>query len=172
VTVSLRDARRSPGDRAWIAGIYRDYLEDLAPESTGLFPLLGEFGQSEPDQLDRWFHDPNALLLVIADSAQPVGFALVSRAVPEPGRAQVDYRMSEFFIARSHRRRGIGRSAVQLIFDRLAGRWEVLEHQRNPDAVKFWRRVVAAYTGGKYQERVSNGEVRQLFESGSRPRPR
>ena len=38
--------------------------------------------------------------------------------------------------------------------------------QRNPAAVSFWRRVVALYTGGRYQERVVNGEVRQVFESG------
>jgi hypothetical protein len=33
--------------------------------------------------------------------------------------------------------------------------------------VSFWRRVVAQYTRGNYQERVVNGEVRQTFVSGS-----
>ena len=44
----------------------------------------------------------------------------------------------------------------------------VHEHMRNADAVKFWRRVVSAYTAGRYQERMVNGEVHQRFESGSR----
>ncbi len=81
-----------------------------------------------------------------------------------------EYRMGEFFIAREFRGRGLGQGAVQLILDRFAGRWEITEYQRNAGAVKFWRRVVALYTGGAFQERVINGEVRQSFESGSRRR--
>ncbi len=74
--------------------------------------------------------------------------------------------MAEFFIARAQRRLGIGRSAVPLILDRFAGRWEITEYQRNPGAVKFWRQIVSQYTRGHYQERVVNGEVRQTFASG------
>jgi predicted acetyltransferase len=74
--------------------------------------------------------------------------------------------MAEFFVGRTHRRRGIGRLAVELILNRFSGRWEITEYLRNPVAVSFWRRVVASYTKGKYQERVTNGEVRQVFESG------
>ena len=48
----------------------------------------------------------------------------------------------------------------------LIGRWQITEYLRNPVAVAFWRRVVANYTQGRYQERVTNGEVRQVFESG------
>ena len=74
--------------------------------------------------------------------------------------------MAEFFIARSQRRLGIGQTAVQLILNRFAGRWEINEYLRNPGAVSFWRRVVAGYTRGSYQERIVNGEVRQVFDSG------
>jgi predicted acetyltransferase len=59
----------------------------------------------------------------------------------------------------------VGRTAVNLILNRFAGRWEITEYLRNPDAVSFWRRVVAGYTRGIYQERVINGEVRQIFDS-------
>jgi predicted acetyltransferase len=74
--------------------------------------------------------------------------------------------MAEFFIARTRRRLGIGQMAVQLILSRFAGRWEITEYLRNDGAVNFWRRVVASYTRGSYQERIVNGEVRQVFESG------
>jgi len=83
---------------------------------------------------------------------------------------RVDYRMAEFFVARARRRLGIGATAVPLILSRFAGRWEISEYLRNGDAVNFWRRVVAAYTRGAYQERIVNGEVRQVFDS-ARPRP-
>lgn len=177
MTVSVRDARDTEGDRLWIQSVYRDYLDDLAPSAgTGTFPALGEVGHREPDQLFHWFGDPNRFPLVILQSSEPVGFALVVRdgmtraASPRPAAppppAAVDYRMAEFFITRARRRLGIGATAVRLIFSRFAGRWEITEYLRNTNAVSFWRRVVASYTRGNYRERIVNGEVRQTFESG------
>ena len=82
--------------------------------------------------------------------------------------------MSEFFINGKNRKLGIGREAAVLMFNRFAGEWEVTEYLRNPGAVQFWRRVIAAYTRGQYQERVQNGEVRQRFRTYNNPlqRPR
>jgi predicted acetyltransferase len=171
VTVSVRDARAQPADRLWIQSVYRDYLDDLNP-GTGLFPALGEIGHREPDQIAHWFGDPNTFPLVILKGHEPVGFARVLRASPvPPPRPRTDYRMAEFFITRARRGRGVGRSAVELILNRFAGRWEITEYLRNADAVRFWRRVVGAYTRGNYQERVVNGEVHQMFDSGAPPRP-
>jgi predicted acetyltransferase len=167
VTVSVRDARGSEADRLWIESVYRDYLDDLAPLNTGIFPVLGEVGHREPDQITRWFSDSTAFPLAIVKASKPVGFAMVARGAQTPGRPAVDYRMAEFFIARSQRRLGIGRTAVQLILNRFAGRWEITEYLRNPTAVSFWRRVVALYTQGNYQERIVNGEVHQMFQSGT-----
>jgi predicted acetyltransferase len=174
MTVSVRDARDTQSDRLWIQSVYRDYLDDLAPAAgTGTFPALGEVGHREPDQLFRWFGDPNTFPLVILRSSVPVGFALVVRGgigagegAGPPARAPAEYRMAEFFITRAMRRLGIGATAVRLIFSRFAGRWEISEYLRNAAAVSFWRRVVASYTRGDYRERIINGEVRQTFVSG------
>src|SRR6186713_732082 len=167
VTVSVRDARGNARDREWIESVYREYLDDLSPLNTGGFSAtsLGEIGYSESDQLARWLGDSTVNPLVIVRGTEPVGFAMVARgnAVAKP---PVDYRMAEFFVARTFRRRGVGRLAVELILNRFAGRWEIVEYLRNPVAVAFWRRVVANYTQGRFQERVTNGEVRQVFDSG------
>jgi len=171
VTISVRDARSQPADRLWIQSVYRDYLDDLNP-GTGLFPALGEIGHREPDQIAHWFGDPNTFPLVILKGSEPVGFARVLRATPvPPPRPRTDYRMAEFFITRARRRLGVGRSAVELILNRFAGRWEISEYLRNADAVRFWRRVVGGYTRGNFQERIVNGEVHQVFDSGAPPRP-
>lgn len=174
--VSLRDSRGIREDRRWIESVYRDYLTDLAPSSTGIFPALGEIGHREPDQLVRWFGDSNAHAVTILFGDERVGFAMVNQrgrapAANDPAGVKPEFSMAEFFIARTWRRRGIGAQAVRLILDRFTGRWLITEHLRNTAAVKFWRRVVAAYTGSQYQERIVNGEVHQRFESGSR-RPR
>ena len=165
MTVSVRDARANASDREWIEKVYRDYLDDLGPLNTGIFPALGEIGHREPDQLQRWYRDPAASLLTILDDHKPAGFAMVARDTRTHRNS--DYRMAEFFIARESRRRGVGRSAVRLILDRFAGSWEIVEYLRNPVAVSFWRRVVATYTAGQFREKVVNGEVRQTFQSGA-----
>jgi predicted acetyltransferase len=169
MTISVRDARASRPDRQWIQSVYRDYLDDLAPLNTGVFPALGEIGHREPDQLTRWFADPTAHLLTILSDGRPAGFALVTTGGPAPpgGGPRPDYRMAEFFVARPFRRRGVGRGAVRLVLDRFDGRWEISQYLRNPAAVSFWRKVIALYTGGNYEERVVNGEVRQWFRSGN-----
>ena len=172
VSVSVRDARSTPADRLWIQSVYRDYLDDLnhGNSGTGLFPALGEVGHREGDQIAHWFGDPNTFPLIIVKGSEPVGFARVLRAVAGGAAARIDYRMAEFFVMRTRRRLGIGQTAVQLILSRFAGRWEINEYLRNAGAVSFWRRVVAGYTRGSYQERIVNGEVRQVFDS-ARPRP-
>jgi predicted acetyltransferase len=169
VSVSVRDARATPADRLWIQSVYRDYLDDLNP-GTGIFPALGEIGHREDDQIAHWFGDPNTFPLLILKGSEPVGFARVLRAVAMGAAPRVDYRMAEFFVMRTRRRLGIGQMAVQLILSRFAGRWEISEYLRNTTAVSFWRRVVASYTRGTYQERIVNGEVHQVFNS-ARTRP-
>jgi predicted acetyltransferase len=169
VSVSVRDARAAPADRLWIQSVYRDYLDDLNP-GTGIFPMLGEVGHREPDQIAHWFGDPNTFPLIILKGSDPVGFARVVRAIATARQPRIDYRMGEFFVTRTRRRLGIGQTAVQLILSRFAGVWEISEYLRNTVAVNFWRRVVATYTRGTYQERIVNGEVHQVFDS-AKPRP-
>jgi predicted acetyltransferase len=160
--VSVREPRAT--DRAWIRGVYRDYLFDLAPAATGLFPLLPEGGQRESDQADRLFADAQARVLTICYANEPVGFARISLRARSPA----EFSMADFFIARTWRRRGIGAEAVRLILDRFEGAWLITEHVRNDPAVQFWRQVVGGYSAGKYQERIVNGEVQQRFVSGPR----
>jgi predicted acetyltransferase len=172
--VSIRDAHRVEQDRDWIQTVYRDYLEDLSRVSmnTGAFPVMGEFGDREPDLMARWFADDSSHPLLILHDRQPAGFALVSRPTV-PQRQNIDFRMAEFFVIASRRRLGVGRDAATLIFNRFAGRWEITEFQRNAGAIVFWRRIVADYTQGRYQEATANGEVRQVFRSSDNPpRPR
>ena len=56
-----------------------------------------------------------------------------------------------------------------IVFARFAGEWRVNEARRNAPAVAFWRRVIAAYTGGAYTERQVDGDIRHTFRSTTRP---
>jgi len=173
MTVTLRDARRSDEDQNWIQSVYPEYIEELADIShsaTSRFPLNGQHGQREPELLARWFRDDRSHPIVILDTGRQAGFALVSRPLyAQPGHKAVDYRMAEFYVRRSERRRGVGQAAAALIFSRFAGEWEIAEAMTNSDAVNFWRQTVMAYTHGRYDERVRDGEVRQRFISSHSP---
>ena len=43
--------------------------------------------------------------------------------------------------------------------------WEIVEYQRNPGAVAFWRKIIAAYCAGRFTEVARYGEVRQRFKT-------
>lgn len=163
VPVSIRDAKNSPQDRAWIQAQYPEYLEDLSHQSmnTGMFPAYGEH---QAELMARWFADDSSHPLIILNKDKPAGFALVSRP-PRNQRDQIDFRMAEFFVTLKSRRLGIGRDAAQLIFNRFSGAWEVTEFLYNQPAVAFWRAIVAEYSGGKFRESRAQGEVRQVFQS-------
>ncbi len=162
MTVSIRDARPARADRDWIEAAYRDYLYDLSAGATGVFPALDITGQSERELLSHWFRGGDATPLVILCDGKPVGFALVERLA---AAVAPQWRMTEFFIRREERRRGLGQEAAGLIFTRFEGDWLVSESARNRDAVAFWRKVIGAWTRGRYRERLADGEVRHSFAS-------
>ncbi len=82
---------------------------------------------------------------------RPAGFALVAkRSVFDPGAD--GYEMVEFFVLRRFRRRGVGREAAWLLFDRFPGAWVVPQHHANVAAHAFWRAVIGGYTCGQYRE--------------------
>jgi predicted acetyltransferase len=170
MSVSIRDARNSPADRQYIQKAFVDYLDDLTRVNlnTGMFPAFaasdGEFGDRQPEMMARWFADDTSHPLVILRNDQPAGFALVSRPVMKRSDT-TDYRLAEFFVAKSARRLGVGREAAELIFNRFNGRWEITEMMRNQVAVAFWRHVVGGYTSGDFRESIQQGEVRHLFKT-------
>jgi predicted acetyltransferase len=70
------------------------------------------------------------------------GFALVNDD-PHSGQA-ADRSMAEFFVLRSHRGRGLARSAARRLFLASPGLWEVAVARRNTPGQAFWRRVIPA----------------------------
>jgi predicted acetyltransferase len=166
VLVSIRDVRSSAKDRRWIQSVYGEYLDSLSDLNTGLFSVIGAENPREDEIFANWFSNDQSHPLVIVKGVESVGFALVTRQrIPALPGNTATYRMSEFFIRKPHRNIGIGREAATLIFDRFAGEWEIVEYQRHPGSVAFWRRVLTGYCGGKFQERSRNGEVQQRFKS-------
>jgi len=167
VPVTIRDARDSADDRAWIRATYRAYLSELSVSKSGLFPALGEWPAREEEFLAGWFSDPTARPFVILADGQRAGFALVARPSSFPRRT-ADFRMAEFFVVDHARRRGVGAGAATLLFTRFAGQWEVIEDEYNRPALAFWRRVIGSHCEGRYTESREAGEVCHRFDTAQR----
>lgn len=164
--ITIREARASKSDRDWIEETYGEYLADLTADTTGVFPSLTTTGQSVTEIIQGWFHDDRATAFVVLREQEPVGFAVVQRSLANGDDPKRHYRLSEFFIRKPFRSRGVGRGAAMLLFARYAGEWMISEQARNSGAIRFWRRVVSEFTNGHFRERRDQGEIAHLFTSG------
>jgi len=163
--ITIREARGSTSDREWIEETYSEYLADLSADITGVFPSLTTTGQSITEIIQGWFHDDRATAFIVLREQEPVGFAVVQRGLAIGDDPKRQYRLSEFFIRRQFRNKGVGRGAAMLLFARYAGEWTIPEQSRNPGAIRFWRRVVAEFTNGHFREQRGQGEVAHQFTS-------
>lgn len=108
----------------------------------------------------QWFERPHELwpYLVLSGASQDVaGFALVcgrryAEAMGVPG---ADFYLHEFYIAERHRRRGIGRAAVEALFARHPGTWVVHVLPANRRARAFW---AACFGDGAERSEVIAGD--------------
>lgn len=57
-----------------------------------------------------------------------------------------DYSLAEFFIMFKFRRKGIGKTRVNKIFDLYHGKWQLKRHPKNISSVYFWNNIVSEYT--------------------------
>ncbi len=55
--------------------------------------------------------------------------------------------------------------AVFALFERFRGRWEIFELPRNERAIRFWRRVVGEFSGGRFTETTDAAAVRQVVDT-------
>jgi predicted acetyltransferase len=79
------------------------------------------------------------------------------------------YDIAEFFVLRRYRRRGVGRRAASLLWQRLPGQWTVRVAEDNHNGLAFWRPVIASFANGLVTESMSVQDQRDwrtfAFES-------
>lgn len=122
----------------------------------------GRFGSAR--DLGGYWRDPRRHPYFVRVDGELAGFVLVHRH----GRLTDDpdvTTMSEFFVMRKYRRRGVGERVATTVFGLFPGRWEVWQIVQNLAAQAFWRRVIGRYTGGRFEERLAFECTIQLFDS-------
>jgi predicted acetyltransferase len=134
----------TPDDRLVLARLVQLYRYDFASirgyelDERGLIPYR---------YFDRYFDEPHREACFIRFDGRLAGFTMTSAVVP--GVRSV----SEFFVVRHHRRKGVGRRAAIEMFERHPGRWMLQFDTANDEAAAFWPPVVAALAAGAVESR-------------------
>ncbi len=117
-----------------------------------------EFNRDEVDEhglfgyryLDHYWTEPGRHPFLVRASGKLAGFVLVRTLGESEGQAV--HSIAEFFILRRYRRLGIGRAVAHRVFELFPGEWRVAQEAGNRPAQAFWRKVIAEYTGGDYED--------------------
>ncbi len=123
-----------------------------------IYDLGGAYWDVEPNGVfapaawhRRFWTGRGRHLFVLRVGGRLAGFALVRDRAHYAGRAARE--ISEFFVLRKYRRRGVGTRAALALFRRFPGRWELAELTWNVVAQRFWRRIIRRVAAGGFTER-------------------
>lgn len=148
VAPSVRVSVAAPEDRPLIEGLFQFYIYDFAemepPGSDDFdFNASGLYDLS-PYLADYW-SEAGRRPLLIQVGGKLAGFALINTHSHHGG--EVENNVAEFFVARKHRRGGVGAEALRQIVALYPGYWEAAVVARNRVALDFWPRAIAAIPG-------------------------
>ncbi len=148
-------------DKTILRHMWELYLYDFS-EFTG--EDLNPNGLFETHYFDLyWLEEDRRFPFLFRVDGNLAGFAFVRLADDPDGRAL--RHISEFFIMRKYRGKGLGEQAARFMFDRFPGAWSVRQIAANQPARAFWRRVIERYTGGDYSETRADGDSVQHFNN-------
>ncbi len=109
---------------------------------------VDEHGLFNYDYLDDYWTERGRYAFLARVDGKIAGFVLVGQLDPD----KEAYLISEYFILRKYRRKGLGRQVAFWIFNHFPGEWLVSQEICNQPAQAFWRKVVADYTGGNFTD--------------------
>lgn len=119
---------------------------------------VGDDGRFGFRYLDAYFNEPDRRALLLRIHGRWAGFALLRRGASLAGDPDV-MDVSEFFVMRKYRRRGLGTEMAHRVFARFPGRWQVRVMAANTPAQAFWCRAVAEAAAGRFDERLWDDDL-------------
>jgi predicted acetyltransferase len=130
-------------DKPVIANLLQLYLHDFSEFEPRELSAHGTFDYAWLDSYFTTAPDREAHLITVA--GRPAGFALVRCDVDGDGGA---WNVSEFFVVRAHRGRGVATQAARIAFQRHPGPWTLSYLLANVPASRLWPNLVDAVACG------------------------
>ncbi len=133
----------TPGEAPILGNLYELYAHDFSEH----VPLdLNDSGRFEVAVDGVWWKGGDHHPFFIRCAGKLCGFALVKRGSRTTGAAE-PMDVTEFFVVRAARGKGVGTRAAHALFGAFPGRWEVRVRRSNAGALTFWSRAVDAWVG-------------------------
>ncbi|MFE2377623.1 GNAT family N-acetyltransferase [Streptomyces sp. NPDC059398] len=139
----VRLTAAGPGDKSVLARLLQLYLYDFSEFRPAELSAQGTYEYRYFDHYFTGSADREAYLITAADRL--AGFALARRDVEGD---EGTWNISEFFVVRRHRRRGVAREAARLLFQRHPGPWTLSYLSANAPAASLWPAVADAVSPG------------------------
>ncbi|WP_050043673.1 GNAT family N-acetyltransferase [Bradyrhizobium sp. LTSPM299] len=140
-TVSVRLAGWS--ERPLIERLAQFYIYDFSemePPGSKEMDFDDHGGYSPLPDLDLYWRVDGFRPLLIRVRQRLAGFALINSRHHRDG--SIEHNIREFFVARKHRRCGVGTEAVGQILAQYPGHWKIAVAERNVAAKAFWPRAI------------------------------
>ena len=134
-----------PRDRLALYRMLELYQYDLSEIWDQDLDAHGEYGYA----LDRYWQDAHSIPYVFTVSSQYAGFALVDKHFKLPGG---EFWMDQFFVLKKYRRQRVATHAATHVFSRHPGAWQIEQMTENSAAQAFWRKLIAEFSEGQYEE--------------------
>ena len=146
MSVSVKPATEA--DRSILESLFQLYVYDFTEFKAWDVEANGRF--QDASLKGRWNEAYRHAFLIHVDG-KLAGFAIVdgrSQLAEASGR----WDLTDFFILRRYRKRGVGEHVARVLFDTFLGQWEVRVMAANLRATVFWRTVINRYTHGQFEE--------------------
>ena len=111
---------------------------------------LGADGRFGYQQLPLYWKESTRYPFLIKVDSHLAGFVLLRKGSQISGAEDI-WDVTEFFIVRGYRRRGVGCQVAHEVWQQFPGQWEVRVSDRNQTAQAFWARAIAEFLGHPIQ---------------------
>lgn len=95
------------------------------------------------DDIEKYFENDNNKAFFILKENEIAGFMLIDLS-DEKNIVQ------EMFVLNNYKRKGVGKTAVSILFDKFRGNWEIKSLPCSKSAEKFWISSVKEYTNDQF----------------------
>ena len=116
--------------------------EDWACPADGLYECF---------DFKKYFEEPTRRAFLIQVGNELAGFALLNQEGRYP---DTTWNMGEFFILAKFQGKGLGYLVASELWSMYPGLWEVSVIPENKHGLVFWRKTIARFTAGNYQEEI------------------
>lgn len=128
-------------EKSILRNLYSLYLHDLSKFTTLID--IGEDGFFEFEGLEKFWEVEGLSPYFIKSDNTIVGFVLL---LERPFlKKENDIGINDLFILNKYKGRGIGKQAVEKIFEMKQGQYFVIELINNKAAVQFWKKIYTEY---------------------------